>query len=190
MFSWIVEFKAKILEKTNSEFLIQNNFTDLKIGQSIAHDWACMTLVEINSDFYKFFFMEETLKRTNFWNKKVGDYFNVERCLKYDDRVDWHFVTGHIDDIWTVEKIDKKADNSIVFTIKFNSKFNTLLVEKWSISVNWVSLTLVDVWNDYFTISLIPHTLEVTNLWQLKEKDLVNLEFDILWKYVQKGLNK
>lgn len=190
MFSWIVEKKSKIKSINAWEFVIENSFSDLTLGQSIAHDWACMTVTEVWKDFHKFFAMEETLNRTNFWSKKVWDTFNLERCIRYWDRVDWHFVTGHIDWVWIITKTDKKDDNSIVFTISFGNEFKSLLVEKWSISVNWVSLTLIDVWDDYFTISLIPHTLEITNLWDIWVWDKVNLEFDLYWKYVMKSLPK
>jgi riboflavin synthase len=187
MFSWIVEKKLKIKSINAWEFIVENTFTDLTIWQSIAHDWACMTVTEVWNGFHKFFAMEETLKRTDFWSKKVWDTFNIERCVRYGDRIDWHFVTGHIDDVWIVKKIDIKDDDSQVFTISFDEKFKDLLVEKGSISVNWVSLTLIEVWNDYFTISLIPHTLEITNLGELKLWDKVNLEFDILGKYIIKS---
>lgn len=190
MFSWIVEKKSKIKSINAWEFIIENSFSDLTLWQSIAHDWACMTVTEVWQWFHKFFAMEETLNRTNFWSKKVGDTFNLERCIRYGDRVDWHFVTGHIDWVWIITKTDKKDDNSIVFTISFGSEFNNLLVEKWSIAVNWVSLTLIDVWDDFFTISLIPHTLEITNLWDITVGDKVNLEFDLYWKYVMKSIPK
>lgn len=190
MFSWIVEKKSKILSINEWLFEVEHNFTDLKEWQSIAHDWACMTLTKITSTSYTFFAMEESLKRTNFWQKKVWDYFNVERCVKYWDRIDWHFVTGHIDTTWGVLNVENKSDDSRVIYIKFDEKFKNLLIEKWSIAVNGASLTLVDVWNDFFSISLIPYTLEHTNLWELKVWDIVNLEFDMLWKYVNKITDK
>ncbi|MFA5916894.1 MAG: riboflavin synthase [Candidatus Gracilibacteria bacterium] len=187
MFSGIVETKFKIKSINAGEFVVENTFTDLTLGQSIAHDGACMTVTEVGNGFHKFFAMEETLNRTDFGSKKVGDTFNIERCVRYGDRIDGHFVTGHIDDVGVVKKIEKKDDDSQVFTISFDEKFKDLLVEKGSIALNGVSLTLVEVGNDYFTISLIPHTLEITNLGELKLGDKVNLEFDILGKYIIKS---
>nr|MDD3719910.1 riboflavin synthase [Candidatus Gracilibacteria bacterium] len=186
MFSGIIEKKSKILSINAGKFTIENTFSDLNEGQSIAHDGACMTLTKIDSKSYTFFTMEESLKRTNFGNKKIGDYFNVERCVKYGDRIDGHFVTGHIDTTGIVNKVENKSDDSRVIFIKFDNKFNNLIIEKGSIAVNGASLTLVDVGNDFFSISLIPYTLEHTNLGDLKVGDIVNLEFDMLGKYVNK----
>lgn len=184
MFSWIVEKKSKIISINKWTFEVENTFEDLILWQSIAHDWACMTLIEITDKSYKFFAMEETLNRTSFYTKKVWDFFNIERCIRYGDRIDWHFVTWHIDTTWKVEKIEYKVDNSRIIYINFPDTYKNLLIEKWSIAVNWVSLTLVKVWDDYFSISLIPYTLEHTNLWELIVWDIVNLEFDMLGKYV------
>ncbi|MDD3302917.1 MAG: riboflavin synthase [Candidatus Gracilibacteria bacterium] len=186
MFSGIVEKKAEIISIENGLFTIKEDTKELSMGQSIAHDGACMTLCEIGVDFYKFFAMEETLKRTNFGTKKVGDSFNVEKSVRYGDRMDGHFVTGHIDTTGEVYKIDKKEDNSKVVYIKFPCEFKNLLVEKGSIAVNGVSLTLVEVGDDFFSISLIPYTLDITNLGELVIGSIVNLEFDILGKYVNK----
>lgn len=149
-----------------------------------------MTLVDITPETYSFFAMEETLKRTNFGTKKVGDTFNIERCLVMDGRLDGHFVTGHVDAIGTVKQVENKSDNSRIITISFPSENAYLMVEKGSITVNGVSLTVVDVGTDFFTISLIPHTLEVTNIGKLAVNDIVNLEFDLLGKYVAKQMKK
>lgn len=190
MFTWITEKQVKIKNIEAGRFTVENPFADLSIGQSIAHDGACMTLVDITPDTYSFFAMEETLRRTNFGTKKVGDTFNIERCLKSDGRLDGHFVTGHIDTTGTVTKIENKSDDSRVITISFPAENANLMVEKWSIAVNGVSLTVVDVGVDFFTISLIPHTLEVTNIGKLIVNDTVNLEFDLLGKYVAKQMKK
>ncbi len=189
MFNWIVEKKSKIISINAWEYCIESTFDDLKEWQSIAHDWACMTITKIDPASYTFFTMEESLKKTNFWLKNVWDFFNVERCIRYGDRIDWHFVTWHIDSTWIVDIIENKNDGSRVIFIKFNESFNKLLIEKWSIAVNGASLTIVEVWNDFFSISLIPYTLEHTNLWELKVWDTVNLEFDMLGKYVNKVHN-
>lgn len=188
MFSWIIEFKAKILHIDKGRFTIENNFKDaLNIGQSIAHDGACMTIETCDNKSYTFFVMKESLKKTNFDLKKAGDFFNVERCLKIWDRLDWHFVSGHIDCTGKVKKIKIEKDTSWILHIKFPKKMRKYLIEKWSITINWVSLTLVEIKKESFSVSLIPLTQKITNLGILKEKDIVNLEFDLIGKYV---LNK
>ena len=187
MFSWIIKWKAEILEINSWNFKIKNIFDEkLKIWESISHDWACMTITEINDNFYAFFVMEESLKKTSFSNKKSWDFFNVESSVRFWGKIDGHIVSGHIDWAWKVDLIEKKADNSKVIFIKFNPKFQNLIIEKWSITVNWVSLTIVEVWKDFFSISIIPLTQEITNLWNLEKGDFVNLEFDMMWKYVEK----
>lgn len=187
MFSWIIEQKAKILDIKDWVFTIENTFKEsLQLWQSIAHDWACMTITEFDDQKYSFFSMEESLKITNFWTKKVWDYFNVERSLKIGDRIDWHFVTGHIDTTWIVDKIIINQDNSKIIYIKFDKNYNNFIIKKWSITINWVSLTIVEDGEDFLSVSLIPLTQEITNLWTLQTWDKVNLEFDMMWKYIQK----
>jgi riboflavin synthase len=189
MFSWIIEHKAKILTRDGWRFTIENTFTEeLTLGQSIAHDWACMTLTGWNSDSYEFFVMEESLMVTNFWTKKVWDFFNVERSLKLGDRIDGHMVTGHIDIVGKVLKTEKKEDNSLILTVSFDKKFSSNIVKKGSITINWVSLTIVDTEDESLSVSLIPLTQDWTNLGNLNNWDSVNLEFDMLGKYVQRIL--
>ena len=100
--------------------------------------------------------------------------------------MDWHFVSGHVDTTWNVEKIIENDDKSKYYFIKYDSKYNNLVIEKWSITINWVSLTVVEDGKDYLSVSIIPHTQSITNIWLLKVWDTVNLEFDILWKYINK----
>lgn len=192
MFSWIVKNKAKILEINNWNFTVENIFKKiLKVWVSIAHDWACMTITKSDKDKYSFFVMQESLKKTNFWTKKVWNTFNVESSLKLSDTMDWHFVSWHIDTTWKVEKILENSDLSKYIYIKFDEKYKNLIIEKWSITINWVSLTIVEDWNDYLSVSVIHLTQKITNIWDLKVWDTVNLEFDIFWKYINKlNLNK
>ena len=187
MFSGIIEQKAKILNIENWNYTVENIFNKpLKKGISIAHDGACMTIIESDFEKYSFFVMEESIKKTNFKNKKVWDFFNIEWSLKLSDTMDWHFVSGHIDTTGKVFKIEEKNDSSKIVYIEFDEKFKNLIIEKWSITINWVSLTIVeDLWNK-LSVSIIPLTQEITNIWDLKIWDLVNLEFDILWKYINK----
>jgi len=191
MFSWIIEHQAKILEIDAWKITIENTFTDtLEIGQSIAHDWACMTITEFNDDNYSFFSMEESFSKTNFWTKNPWDFFNVERSLKFWWKIDGHFVTGHIDCIWTVENIDKLSDWSWIIRVTFPEKFKKNIIQKWSITINWISLTVVDTWDDFLTVSVIPLTQEITNIWWFIKWETVNLEFDMMWKYIVNYMDK
>lgn len=188
MFSWIIERKAKILDVENWNFTIENVFNEpLQIGQSIAHDWACMTLTTFDNEKYTFFAMQESLKLTNFSTKKPWDFFNVERCVKVWERLDGHIVSWHIDTIWTITNIIKNSDNSLEVFVSFWENFSKYIIPKWSITINWVSLTIAKEWEDFLSVWLIPITQEITNLWNLKVWDKVNLEFDIVGKYIYKN---
>ncbi len=188
MFSWIIEKKAKILAIDKWNFTVENVFDEpLQIGQSIAHDGACMTITSFDNKKYSFFAMEESLKLTNFSTKKLWDFFNVERCVKVWDRLDGHIVSGHIDITWEISKIIKNSDDSLEVFVNFSPDFSKYIIPKWSITINWVSLTIVQEWADFLSISLIPITQEITNLWTLKIWDKVNLEFDIVGKYIYKN---
>lgn len=190
MFSGIIEQKAKILNTQNGIFTIENTFQEIPtIGQSIAHDGACMTITEADTEKYSFFAMEESLKITNFWTKKIGDFFNVERSLKVWDRIDGHFVTGHVDTVGKISEIIVNNDQSKLITVHFDTKFHDFIIQKWSITINGVSLTIVAEWIDFLTVSLIHLTQEITNLWNLKVEDSVNLEFDMMGKYISKMLS-
>ena len=191
MFSWIIENKAKILSINEWKITVENTFSEtLEIWQSIAHDWACMTITDFDDEKYTFFAMEESFKKTNFWEKKSWDFFNVERSLNFWWKVDGHFVTGHIDTTWIVKSIDKRSDWSWVYYISLDTKYNNNIIEKWSVSINWVSLTIVENWDDFFSVSLIPLTQEITNMWELEAWNRVNLEFDMMWKYIVQYMDK
>jgi riboflavin synthase len=131
--------------------------------------------------------MQESLNKTNFSKKSIWDLFNIELCMKAGDRLDGHFVTGHIDTTGTITQKSFADDGSLLLTIWFDSKRNPLLLPKWSIAINGISLTVVDVHEDSFTVRLIPITQQDTNLWQAQPGDTVNLEFDMLGKYVLKS---
>ena len=129
MFSWIIEYKSKIIDINAWVFTVERNFKDtLKIWESIAHDWACMTIDSFTDKSYSFFAMEESFKKTNFWNKKAWDFFNVERSLALWDRLHGHFVSWHIDNTWKVEKLIKKSDQSLIIYIKFDESFKKNLM--------------------------------------------------------------
>ena len=185
MFSGIIEKTGKILAINSWEFRIENHFwNDVQVGQSIAHDGACMTIESFDKKSYTFFTMEESLKKTNFWKKEVWDSFNIERCITMWARVDGHFVSGHIDTTWTIELLEKKVDNSFLLWVSFDESFSKYTIEKWSISLNGVSLTIIEKQTGYISVSLIPLTQDWTNLWTLQIWDTINIEFDMLGKYI------
>ena len=191
MFSGIIEHQAKIISNEEWIFRIENTFDEiLSIGQSVAHDGACMTITKSQSDYYEFFSMQESLRVTNFWKKEVGDSFNVERCLRIGDRIDWHFVSGHIDTVGKVILLEKRDDGSLLYWVSHDPRYDTLVIEKGSITINGVSLTVVTTSEGYLTVSLIPLTQDWTNLGKSKIWESVNLEFDMMGKYVNKLKNK
>ena len=190
MFSGIIEKKAKILSIHEGRFKVQNVFwSDLNIGQSIAHDWACMSLEAFDDESYTFYMMQESLSKTNFWNKQVGDEFNIERCVRAGDRLDGHIVTGHIDTTWSVTRFEQLEDESWVLWVEFDNDFSKYTVHKGSIALNGTSLTISKDDPGYIEVSLIPITLSETNLGNIKLWDIINIEFDILWKYIVKNNN-
>jgi riboflavin synthase len=188
LFSWIIETTSRISSIDQGTFVVEHHFTDepLTIGQSIAHDGSCMTLTEITPDSYTFFAMEESLSRTNFGSKKVGDRFNIERCIRADTRIDGHFVTGHIDTVGKIASIYENSDGSYLVRVDFDPEYCHLIVEKGSVALNGVSLTIVTAGDDHLTVSVIPHTWRVTNLGSLTVESQINIEFDILGKYIQR----
>ncbi len=187
MFTWIITHQTKILSIKDWVFTVENNFGNtlpLHEGQSIAHDWACMTVTEFDDKKYSFFAMEESFRKTNFWTKKAWDLFNLELCMQAWDRLDGHFVSWHIDTIWTVSDIEMAEDGSKKIWFSYNKERSLNVIKKWSITINWISLTVVDVDDWYLSVWLIPLTQEITNLWTIVIWNQVNLEFDMLWKYV------
>ncbi len=188
MFTGIVETTGKVvnLKKTDTNLIISVSapfLEELKIDQSIAHNGACLTVVEINPDFYTVTAIAETLNKTNFNGLQVGNRINLERCVKVSDRLDGHIVQGHVDLIGTVKSIED-LDGSFLLTFTYEG--NHVTVEKGSICVNGVSLTVVNSKNKEFSVAIIPYTWENTNFKFLKPGDSVNLEFDIIGKYIQK----
>jgi len=185
MFSWIIEKKGKILSIENGTYTVENLYwSELTLGQSIAHDWACMTINGFTSESYSFFVMLESLAKTNFWSKKTWDFFNLERSLKVSDRIDWHFVSGHIDCIGLVKKRELLDDGSLLLGINFPETFSKYTIIKWSIALNGVSLTIAEKSDWYILVSLIPLTQDWTNLWEINLSDCINIEFDLLGKYI------
>ncbi len=168
MFSGIISWQAPILAIDHGTFTMQDIFGDLVLGQSIAHDGACMTVSALGQESYSFFVMEESFAKTNFASKKVWQSFNVEKSIKYGDPVDGHFVTGHIDTTGVVNAIEKREDGSRYVTLSLPCSSRPYLIDKGSIAINGVSLTAIDPRLDnnscLFAISLIPYTMAHTNL--------------------------
>lgn len=193
MFTGIVEATGIITsiaeEGTNKHFTIQAPFVEeLKIDQSIAHNGICLTVVAIEKPYYKVTAIAETLARTNLNDAKVGDLVNLERCMPAHGRFDGHIVQGHIDETALCTQILEK-NGSWHFTFQLKTSSNQqLIVEKGSVCINGISLTVADVNADRFTVAIIPYTFEFTNLNKLQVGQHVNIEYDILGKYIAKML--
>ena len=155
-----------------------------EIGSSISCSGACLTVEKYNRNIIKFYVSKETLKKTTFKSLKKGSLINLEKSLKYGNRISGHFVQGHVDTTCSIKKIDFIGKSWLMY-FKLARKYKKNLVPKGSIAINGVSLTIAKILNYGFQISVIPHTLKLTNLFFLKEKDLVNVEFDILGKYIK-----
>lgn len=188
MFTGIIEALAK-LEKINSEkenihFTFSCPFTqELKIDQSVAHNGVCLTVTEITNNKYSVTAIKETLDKTNLGQLKVNDLVNLERCMKLGERLDGHLVQGHVDQVAECVSIENQ-NGSWLYTFTYDSSTGNLTVEKGSITVNGVSLTVVNSEKGKFSVAIIPYTYEHTNFQNLKINDQVNLEFDIIGKYI------
>lgn len=194
MFTGIIEALAKVeaIEKgnTNVHFTFSCPFTnELKIDQSVAHNGVCLTVVKISGNQYTLTAIEETLQKTNLGNLKVGDIVNIERCMPANGRFDGHIMQGHVDQ---TGKVISVIDNngSWIYTIQYDSTKGNVTVEKGSITINGTSLTVVDSKDDSFSVCIIPYTYENTVFKTLKVGDTVNLEFDIVGKYVARLLKR
>ena len=154
-------------------------------GKSISCDGVCLTLVSVNKNTKEFYLSNETLNRSKFKNIKKNDVINLELPMKHGQDISGHICQGHVDTVGTVEKITK-SDKSIVFDISIDRKFKKDLIEKASILINGVSLTISKITKKGFKLWIIPHTLKLTNLNELKKRDKVNIEIDILSKYVKR----
>lgn len=190
MFTGIIETLGTIdnIEKegTNFHFDIESPITsELKIDQSVAHNGVCLTVVDINGSIYRVTAIDETLKKTSLKNWEVGKKINVERCMPANGRFDGHIVQGHVDQVGRVEAISEQ-NGSWIFDFSFDSNSGNVTVEKGSITVNGTSLTCFNSKNGRFSVAIIPYTYEFTNFHQLNVGDEVNLEFDVIGKYIQR----
>lgn len=193
MFTGIVEevgiVKNIVSDESNLIAAIFCSFIDdLKIDQSISHNGVCLTITDIKDDYYLVTIIKETINKSNLGNLKTGDAINLERSMKVNARLDGHLVQGHIDQTAICKEI-KNLDGSWLFTFNYDKSLNNLTVEKGSVCVNGVSLTVVNQKPGEFSVAIIPYTFNNTNFKYLKEGSIVNLEFDIIGKYVQQYLN-
>lgn len=190
MFTGIVESLGELVgvkkEGENVHFKFKCSFTnELKIDQSLAHNGVCLTVVEIDNDEYTVTAIDETLQKTNLGQLELGYFVNLERCMKLGDRLDGHIVQGHVDQTGIVDKIEE-LDGSWKFFIKYDPSLSNITVNKGSITINGTSLTVVDSEKNMFSVCIIPYTYEYTNFNGLKIGSIVNLEFDIVGKYLTK----
>ena len=193
MFTGIIETIAEVISlKEEGESLHISCFSkitqQLKIDQSISHNGVCLTIVDIQDNIYTVTAIKETLDKTNISDLKVGDVINIERAMILGDRLDGHIVQGHIDQTATCIDV-KEEKGSHVFTFKYKDT-NSITVEKGSICVNGVSLTVVNSKQDTFSVAIIPYTYEYTNFSTIKVGTRVNIEFDIIGKYIAKYTTK
>ena len=193
MFNGIIKHTGKIskIYKNNNDCIIEIlskiKFSKNEIGSSISCSGACLTLEKYKGNLSKFYISKETLNRTNFKSSNKGDLINLEKSLKYGDRISGHFAQGHVDTTSIIKKIDFVGKSWFV-NFKLPKKYKKYLIQKGSITINGVSLTISKILKDGFQIVVIPQTLKLTNLMYLKEKDVVNIEFDVLGKYIKKFL--
>ncbi|WP_052911340.1 riboflavin synthase [Riemerella anatipestifer] len=191
MFTGIIEATGIVKkirkEGNNIHFTLSCPFTqELKIDQSLAHNGCCLTVVDINENLYTVTAINETLEKTNLSQWQEGSIINLERCTIINGRLDGHIVQGHVDGVGTVESIEE-TNGSHIITTSYISDFVT--VPQGSITINGISLTVAKSMDKKFSVAIIPYTWEHTNLKQIKTGDLVNLEFDIIGKYVAKLMN-
>ncbi len=193
MFSGIVEEMATVTAidcvQENIDFTLTCSFAkDLKIDQSVAHNGVCLTVVRMKDDTYTVTAMKETLIRSNLGGLKVGDRVNVERSMLMNGRLDGHIVQGHVDGTARCTEV-RDADGSTYYTFKYDfnremAERGYFTVDKGSVTVNGVSLTVCNPTDDTFTVAIIPYTHDNTNFCDIKEESVVNIEFDILGKYI------
>ena len=188
MFTGIIETLGIIKdiqrEGDNLHVSVSSSITsELKIDQSLAHNGICLTVVAIKNDVYKVTAIKETIDKTTIGNWKIGDLINLERAMKLDARLDGHLVQGHVDQIGVCNAV-KESNGSWYFTFEYDSKPNNITIEKGSITVNGVSLTVVNSKQKEFSVAVIPYTFEHTNFQTFKVGTKINLEFDVIGKYV------
>jgi len=193
MFNGIIYHQGQIKDiKRNSKYVLGSlvievssniKFKKENKGESVCCDGVCLTLIEIRKKSFFFYLSKETLKRSNFKKAKIGKYINIEKSISHGKKISGHYIQGHVDTTSTVNKI-KIIDKSWIINFNLEKKFKDLIVEKGSISINGISLTISKVKKNGFETTVIPHTLKLTNLINFKKGDVANIEFDIFAKYL------
>ena len=194
MFTGIIESVGKVAriveEGTNKHFLFESNIgNELKIDQSVSHNGVCLTVTKVTANQHWVTAIDETLKKSNLGDLQVGDQVNLERCMLATGRFDGHIVQGHVDQIGVCKSV-KEVGGSWLFDFEYDAAFGNVTVEKGSISINGISLTCFNSTKNGFRVAIIPYTYQHTNFNQLKAGGSVNLEFDIVGKYIKRLLNK
>lgn len=194
MFTGIIETLGEVTavreEGTNLHFTIASDLSnELKIDQSVSHNGVCLTVVALTENTHTVTAIQETLEKTNLADLKTGSKVNLERCMQMNGRLDGHIVQGHVDQTAVCVK-HTELDGSWEYRFKYDSKQGNVTVEKGSVCVNGISLTVVGSEEDEFSVFIIPYTFEHTNLHQVSVGDTVNIEFDIIGKYVARLVNR
>jgi len=190
MFTGIIEYCGEILNvqriDTNLKMRVKSELSkELKVDQSVSHDGVCLTVVKQSNEWHELDLVEETLIKSKFSAAKAGDMLNLERSMKLSDRLDGHIVQGHVDQVGICISISDN-NGSWIFTFSYQENDQNIIVEKGSICINGISLTVFDVHDNKFSVAIIPYTFEHTNMNTLQAGDKVNLEFDLIGKYVHK----
>lgn len=190
LFTGIIETLGEVTqlqnEGSNLHITIKSSISkDLKIDQSVAHNGVCLTVVNVREETHTVTAIAETLQKSNIGSLKVNSLVNLERCMQMNGRLDGHIVQGHVDQTAICTNLEVER-GSWVFTFQYDSNLGNITVEKGSICVNGISLTVVNSGFNHFSVAIIPYTFENTNLKNVKPNDTVNLEFDIIGKYVAK----
>ncbi len=194
MFSGIVEEPARVValvrEKENLHITLTCSFAhELKIDQSVSHNGVCLTVVNVEGNNYTVTAIKETLEKSNLGLLKVGEKVNVERSMKIESLLDGHMVQGHVDQTAVCTNVTE-ADGSWYYTFEYDASTGNITVEKGSVSVNGVSLTVVNSKDNSFQVAIIPYTHQITNFHEIKKGSVVNLEFDVVGKYIAKLLKQ
>ncbi|MGV8813704.1 MAG: riboflavin synthase [Gelidibacter sp.] len=190
MFTGIIEDLGVITkleqDDDNLHITLKSNFTpELKVDQSVSHNGVCLTVTSLNAPFYTVTAIRETLSKTNLGSLKTEDQVNLERAMKLGERLDGHIVQGHVDQTAICKSVEFQ-NGSWLFTFEYDASLNNITIEKGSITVNGVSLTVVNSQKNEFSVAIIPYTYEHTTFKYLKENSVVNLEFDVLGKYIKR----
>ncbi len=194
MFTGIIEEMGKVVElkkeSGNLHITIESNISSkLKIDQSLAHNGICLTVIALGENTHTVTAIQESINKTNLGYIKKGDKINLERAMKLGDRLDGHIVQGHVDQVGKCIKVEE-TDGSWFYTFTYKEEKDNVTIEKGSITINGVSLTVVDSLDNQFSVAIIPYTYENTNFHSIKTNDYANLEFDVIGKYVARLFNK